>query len=39
MAWPFVWGDEWITFDSQWSSMPMIKTFWVHILGWLEGLR
>lgn len=35
----FVWGDEWVTFDSEWSSMPMIRTFWVNALGWLEGLR
>lgn len=35
----FVWGDEWVTFDSEWSSMPMIQTFWVNTLGWLERLR
>jgi hypothetical protein len=35
----YVWGDEWVTFDSEWSTMPMIKQFWVNALGWLERLR
>ncbi len=31
----FVWGDEWIQFDSQWSSMPQITQLWVNVLSWL----
>lgn len=33
----FVWGDEWITFDSQWDAMPEIQAFWANSLGWLGG--
>ena len=35
----FVWGDEWVEFDSQWQSLPQIKQFWVNALGWLSGAR
>lgn len=35
----FAWGDEWITFDSEWSTMPQVKMFWVNILGWLGHFR
>src|SRR5207249_1435966 len=35
----FVWGDEWIEFDSEWSIMPEIHMFWVSILGLLEKFR
>ncbi len=31
----FVWGDEWIEFDSQWTTLPQIKQFWVNIFGWV----
>jgi len=31
----FVWGDEWIQFDSEWSTMPEITRFWVNTLNWL----
>ena len=31
----FVWGDEWIEFDSEWQQIPQIKKFWANILGWL----
>lgn len=31
----FVWGDEWIEFDSQWTTQPQIKQFWVNIFGWV----
>jgi hypothetical protein len=31
----FVWGDEWIEFDSAWSMLPQIKQLWVQVLGWL----
>jgi hypothetical protein len=33
----FVWGDEWVEFDSEWQSLPDIKRFWVNSLGWLSG--
>jgi hypothetical protein len=32
----FVWGDEWIEFDSEWTSMAQIKSFWVNIFKWLR---
>lgn len=32
----FVWGDEWIEFDSEWSTLPQIEQFWVNILAWLS---
>jgi len=31
----FAWGDEWVEFDSEWSTMPMIVGFWTNALGWL----
>jgi hypothetical protein len=31
----FVWGDEWIEFDSEWSTMPQIKQLWVNVLTWV----
>jgi len=33
----FVWGDEWVEFDSEWQSLPAIKRFWINSLGWLSG--
>lgn len=32
----FVWGDEWIEYDSEWSSMPEINQLWVNTLDWLR---
>ena len=32
----FVWGDEWIEFDSEWSTLPEIKQMWVQIFGWVS---
>lgn len=32
----FVWGDEWIEFDSEWSTMPEINQLWVNALDWLR---
>lgn len=32
----FVWGDEWIEYDSEWSSMPEITQLWVNALDWLR---
>ncbi len=31
----FVWGDEWIEFDSQWSTLPQIKQLWVNVFKWI----
>jgi hypothetical protein len=31
----FVFGDEWVEFDSEWSQMPEIQQFWVQTLSWL----
>ncbi len=31
----FVFGDEWVEFDSQWQNMPEIKQFWVQTLAYL----
>jgi len=35
----FVWGDEWVTFDSEWRSRPEIRRFWINVLGWVERVR
>lgn len=31
----FVWGDEWIQFDSEWTTMPEITQLWVNAMQWL----
>jgi hypothetical protein len=31
----FVFGDEWIQFDSEWSTMPMIERLWSNTFSWL----
>jgi hypothetical protein len=31
----FVWGDEWIEYDSEWSSMPMITQLWLNLVSWV----
>ncbi len=35
----FIFGDEWIEFDSEWKNIPQIKKFWVNILGWLSPMN
>jgi hypothetical protein len=35
----FLFGDEWVTFDSEWVSMPEIEQFWVNIFDWLGGCK
>jgi hypothetical protein len=30
-----VWGDEWIEFDSEWSTVPDINRFWSNIISFL----
>lgn len=32
----FLWGDEWIEFDSEWQNQPQIKQLWVNILAYLS---
>ena len=34
----FVWGDEWIEFDSEWSTLPEIPQLWVQIFGWIAPM-
>ncbi|HRI10435.1 MAG TPA: hypothetical protein PKW35_21595, partial [Nannocystaceae bacterium] len=31
----YLWGDEWVQFDSEWAQMPEIKTFWQNAVQWL----
>ncbi len=33
-----VWGDEWITYDSEWADVAnqQVELFWVNILKWLS---
>ncbi len=31
----FVWGDEWIEFDSEWTQLPEIKKLWVQVFAWV----
>lgn len=31
----FVFGDEWVEFDSEWKNIPEIKKFWVQTLAFL----
>jgi hypothetical protein len=31
----FVWGDEWIEFDSEWTQLPEVKKLWVQIFAWV----
>ncbi|MFO0671514.1 MAG: hypothetical protein U0235_18110 [Polyangiaceae bacterium] len=32
-----VWGDEWITYDSEWTGHPdyQVQLFWVNVIKWL----
>ena len=34
-----VWGDEWIEFDSEWSTLPQIAQFWVQLFGWIAPMN
>jgi hypothetical protein len=33
-----VWGDEWITYDSQWADVTnqQVERYWLNILKWLS---
>ena len=35
----FVWGDEWIEYDSEWQNIPQIKQLWANILGYLSPAK
>lgn len=32
-----MWGDEWITFDTEWQGHPeyQVETFWLNVIKWL----
>jgi len=34
-----VWGDEWIEFDSEWSTLPEITQFWVQLFTWIAPVN
>ncbi len=34
----FVWGDEWIEYDSEWESLPEINQLWVNIFAWISPI-
>jgi hypothetical protein len=34
-----VWGDEWIEFDSEWSTLPEITQFWVQLFAWIAPMN
>jgi len=34
----FVWGDEWIEYDSEWAALPEITQLWVNIFDWLTPM-
>ncbi len=31
----FIFGDEWVEFDSEWKNIPQIKQFWVQVLAYI----
>jgi hypothetical protein len=31
-----VWGDEWLTFDSDWSGYDHVDELWARMLGWVQ---
>jgi hypothetical protein len=35
----FVWGDEWIEYDSEWSSMPQMPQLWLQVFSWIAPPR
>jgi hypothetical protein len=32
-----VWGDEWLTFDSDWQGYADVEQFWVQMVGWAKA--
>lgn len=35
----FVWGDEWIEYDSEWKALPTVPKLWANIFGWVVQRR
>lgn len=35
----FVWGDEWIEYDSEWRAIPEITQLWVNVFAWLAPAK
>jgi hypothetical protein len=35
----FIWGDEWIEYDSEWATIPAIPKLWANIFGWVVQRR
>lgn len=35
----FVWGDEWIEYDSEWATIPAVPKLWANIFGWVVQRR
>lgn len=37
----FVWGDEWITYNSEWKDHPdyQVERFWLNIIKWLTPAK
>jgi hypothetical protein len=35
----FLFGDEWVTYDSEWAALPEIEQFWVNVFDWLGGCK
>ncbi len=35
----FVWGDEWIEYDTEWAAMPTVARLWANLFGWLVPRR
>jgi len=31
-----VWGDEWLTFDSDWQGYADVETFWSQMINWVK---
>jgi hypothetical protein len=31
----FIWGDEWIEYDSEWADLPEVKQLWINAFKWL----
>lgn len=31
-----VWGDEWLTFDSDWQGYADVQNFWARMISWVK---
>ena len=31
-----VWGDEWLTFDSDWQGYADVQAFWAQMISWVK---